>query len=239
MHVPSWRLPETGVFEFDFQCFDQNPTAEEESDKEDIALLLEWFEATHEQLNNACKGLGKHAKEAFAQIGIILGECFRGVAEFFVFNCETLGLFIDLIDDPNWKFLVFAAGVGRMHDYQNFDFIKHRAKHPQVMKDVYSCFGLLNLFNPMRPNGSYLFNMTVYEERQVCKTLCELAKGEGWTNWQDVKIDGKPNDKITNDYLLNLPTTGTFEGTYICPVEKEKEDLRLKLGQKYLDWVIE
>lgn len=239
MHVPSWRLPETGVFEFDFQCFDQNPTADQESDKDDIVLLLEWFEATNEQLTNACKALGKHSKEALAQIGTILGECFRGVAEFFVFNCETLGLFVDLVDDPNWKFLVFTAGVGRMHDYQNFDFIKHRAKYPQVMKDVYSCFGLLNLFNPLRPNGSYMFNMTVYEERLVCKMICELSKGEGWGNWQDVKIDGKATDKLSNDFLLNLPTTGTFEGVYVCPVEKEKEELRVKLGQKYLDWVVE
>lgn len=50
MHVPSWRLPESGIFEFDFQCFDQQPTADQISDKDDILLLLEWFESANEQL---------------------------------------------------------------------------------------------------------------------------------------------------------------------------------------------
>lgn len=70
-----------------------------------------------------------------------------------------------------------------MHDIQNFDFIKHRAKYPATMKDLYSSFGILNLFNPFRPNGSYLFNMTVYEERLLCKAMCEISKAEGWSNW--------------------------------------------------------
>jgi hypothetical protein len=33
-----------------------------------------------------------------------------------------------------------------------------------------------------------------------------------------------------------MPDTGIFEGTYNCPKEKVKEDLRFKLGVKYLDW---
>lgn len=131
----------------------------------------------------AAKSFGKQQKEAASQIGTILGECFRGIAEYYVFDSETLGLFVELIDDPNWKFQVFSAGVGRMHDTMNFDFIKHLAKFPQTIKDIYSSFGLLNLFNPFRPNGSYLFNMEIYEERLVCKILCELAKSEGWGNW--------------------------------------------------------
>lgn len=98
----------------------------------------------------------------------------------------------------------------------------------------------MNLFNPFRPNGSYLFHMDVYEERLTCKVLCELSKGEGWGNWQEVKIDGKAKDgNLSTDFLLNLPTTGTFEGTYICPVEKEKPELRMKLAVKYLDWPAE
>lgn len=124
-----------------------------------------------------------------------------------------------------------------MHDVENFDFIKHRAKYPQTMKDLYNSFGILNLFNPFRPNGSYLFNMEVYEERLVCRILCELSKAEGWGNWQEVKIDGKPKDGPLNaEYLAALPTTGTFEGTYVCPMEKEKSEARMKLGIKYLDW---
>jgi len=59
MHVPSWKLPYEGIFEFDFQCFDQQPSAEEVSDKDDIQLLLQWFEMAVEQLEQAVKSLGK------------------------------------------------------------------------------------------------------------------------------------------------------------------------------------
>jgi len=79
-----------------------------------------------------------------------------------------------------------------MHDVFNFDFIKHRIKHPSAIRDVYSCFGILNLFCTFRPNGSYLLKMDVYEERMVCKMLLELAKAEGWANMQQIKINGKP-----------------------------------------------
>lgn len=37
----------------------------------------------------------------------------------------------------------------------------------------------MNLFNPFRPNGSYRLNLSVYEEKVVCKILIELAKQEG------------------------------------------------------------
>ena len=46
MHVQTWKLPERGIFEFDFQTFDMQPTAEQISDKDDIIVLLEWFQMT-------------------------------------------------------------------------------------------------------------------------------------------------------------------------------------------------
>lgn len=41
---------------------------------------------------------------------------------------------------------------------------------------------------------------------------------------------------MTADTLSGLPETGTFEGTYICPPEKEKVESRMKIGIKYLNW---
>ena len=29
-------------------------------------------------------------------------------------------------DDPSWRFNVYMAGVGRIHDVENLDFIKHQ-----------------------------------------------------------------------------------------------------------------
>jgi hypothetical protein len=104
------------------------------------------------------------------------------------------------------------------------------------MRDIYSTFGILNLFCPFRPNGSYLLKMDIYEERMVCKMLLELAKGEGWSFMTAIKVNNKAMEAVNADFLAALPTTGTFEGTYNCPPEKEKEDLRCKIGSKYLDW---
>jgi hypothetical protein len=38
------------------------------------------------------------------------------------------------------------AGVSRMFDYENFDFIKHKIKFPEAIKNVYESFGILKLF---------------------------------------------------------------------------------------------
>ena len=60
------------------------------------------------------------------------------------------------------------------------------------MTDLYEAFGILNLFCPYRPDGSYMFKMNIYEERMVCKILCELAKAEGWQYFKETKMNGKP-----------------------------------------------
>ena len=106
------------------------------------------------------------------------------------------------------------------------------------MKELYPCFGILNLFCPYRPNGSYLFNLAIYEEKLVCKLILELCKTEGWANISGVKLNGKElsKDKLNADLLTNLPAVGTFECTYNCPPEKTKDEFRGKLGVKYLDW---
>jgi len=102
---------------------------------------------------------------------------------------------------------------------------------------VYESFGILNLFCPYRPNGSYLLHFELFEEKIVLKMLLDLCKGEGWANMTDIKVNGKSMEKIDGDFAANIPEKGTFEGTYVCKPEKIKEDLRKKLGVKYLIWV--
>jgi hypothetical protein len=76
---------------------------------------------------------------------------------------------------------VYLAGIGRICDYKNYDFIKHRVKFPEAIREIYKRFGILNLFNPHRPNGSYRLDLSIFEEKIVCKMLLELAKWEGFT----------------------------------------------------------
>ena len=53
---------------------------------------------------------------------------------------------------------------------------------------------------------------------------------------KDIKVNGKAMEKIDGDFAANIPEKGTFEGTYVCPPEKVKDELRKKIGVKYLSW---
>jgi hypothetical protein len=137
---------------------------------------------------------------------------------------------------PVYRANCYLHCIGRVHDYRNFDYIKQQSKFPDVMPRLYKQFGILNLFCPFRPNGAYMLNLAIYEERTVCKMLCELAKQEGMANMQAIKLDGKPVEKLTPDFVRRVPETGIFEATYFCPPEKENADFREATGRKYLDW---
>lgn len=133
--------------------------------------------------------------------------------------------------DAEWRINVFFSGISRCHDFRNYDFVKHASQcRQEVMRALYERFGILNLFNPLRPNGSYKLDMAKYEERMVCKMLCELAKQEGFGNIESIKFEGKDVEKLTPDLIRTLTNSktpeGIFEGTYVCAPEKEKIDLR-------------
>jgi len=105
----------------------------------------------------------------------------------------------------------------------------------------------LNLFNPHRPNGSYLLDLSKFEEQIVAKMLGDLCRQEGQLNMSEIKFDGAAvvNEDDTDavkktkigDFIRNkLKKEGVFECTYVCPEDKQKEDLREQLGVKFLDW---
>jgi hypothetical protein len=123
-------------------------------------------------------------------------------------------------------------------DYKNYDFIKHRVKYPEAIREIYKRFGILNLFNPHRPNGSYRLDMDIFEERIVCKMLLELAKAEGVAQMTNIQFDGKAVETLNKEFTDKIGDKGVFEGTYICQVTNIKEEVREKLGQKYLDWEV-
>ena len=79
---------------------------------------------------------------------------------------------------------MYACGVTRLHDYRNYDFIKHKMKYEKREKEaLYDGFGILNVFNPHRPNGTYQLDLAKYEERMVAKMLFDLARQEGLNNF--------------------------------------------------------
>ena len=118
----------------------------------------------------------------------------------------------------------------RCWDYFNLDTCKHFVKNRAVVDQLYKRFGILNMFNPRRPNGTYQLELHIYEEKQVLKLLCELAKVEGWQYFSDVQLNGKAVEKMSMDVVKGLPEYGTIVLTYQCPNEKAKADVRDKLG---------
>jgi hypothetical protein len=101
--------------------------------------------------------------------------------------------------------------------------VKHYSKTPEVSQLLYKRLGIFNMFNPMRPDGEYLLNLGIYEEKMIAKLLCELAKAEGYANMTNVKVPGVGAvEKMSNDVARSLPDTGNFECAYKVPEEKIK-----------------
>lgn len=93
------------------------------------------------------------------------------------------------------------------------------------------------MFSVFKPDGTYLLDLQIYEEKVVAKLLCELCKAEGWPLMTEIKLGGKTVEKLTPDIIKTLPDTGMFECKYLCPEEKVKQEVREKLGAKFLDWM--
>ena len=68
--------------------------------------------------------------------------------------------------------------------------------------------------------------------------LFELAKIEGYPQMTNVSLDGKAQETVTKEFADKLGDSGIFEGTYICQPTNVNEDLRERLGQKYLDFAV-
>ena len=67
--------------------------------------------------------------------------------------------------------------------------------------------------------------------------LLELAKTEGYAQMANVSLDGKAVETINKEFADKLGEVGIFEGTYICQPTNVNEELRERLGQKYLDYL--
>jgi len=69
-----------------------------------------------------------------------------------------------------------------------------------------------------------MLNLGIYEERTVCKMLGELAYKEGVTNMTEIKLNGRPVEKLTQDFVRKMPEVGMVELTYYCELEKENRE---------------
>jgi len=163
--------------------------------------------------------------------GIAWAAVFRSMSDQFTLSSEQLAKLLDAIPCHEWRTAVYACAVTRLHDYRNYDFIKHKMKHQEEKTYLYESFGILNVFNPHRPDGTYQLDLAKYEERMVCKMLCDLARQEGLNNMHEIKFNNSEVEKLTTDFIrTNIKNEGVFFGTYACPEDKIRTEFREQLG---------
>lgn len=122
-------LPEHGYFECDFVYLLNPPHKEEGTTEEKLDMIKDLILSLEGNLSQQIIS-------------------FQALSEYLVLSSRQLGSFIDLIDEPKWKLSCFLSGISRIYDTRNFDFIKKKWKFPETSKEIYSKFGIFNLFNP-------------------------------------------------------------------------------------------
>jgi len=69
--------------------------------------------------------------------GAALARVFKSIADLFTISSEQLKQLLDAVPGHEWRTQVYLSGVTRLHDYKNYDFIKHNAMYPEVMTALY------------------------------------------------------------------------------------------------------
>ena len=95
---------------------------------------------------------------------------------------------------------------------------------------LYCRLGILNLYNPCKPEGAWELDMTRREERVIAKTLCVLATHEPGDNWvyQTFRwmrtMESMPGWQLTQPWLTEegMPMRGLVNITYYSGEGKNK-----------------
>jgi hypothetical protein len=95
--------------------------------------------------------------------------------------------------------------------------------------------GALNLMNPYNPDGPYVLDISLYDERKVALMLVWLAEGEPGENWQEESLDGRDFD-ITKQWLTDegMPMRGEMRLRYVTNPGCAMPQLRSKLAEQTL-----
>ena len=171
---------------------------------------------------------------------------FRAISEYVWLTTEQVNKLLALHEESLYRRELYVAAMGRITDYQNYDFVKTTldSKDSETMKALYKRVGILNLFNPSHPDGSYLFNLKLHEERAMFTILGDLDKREGGKAITKVSHNKAAIDNV-DQFLKSLPKEGTsaasdllgvVELTYVCPEGAAKPPVRQTIGEKYLAW---
>lgn len=136
------------------------------SDEYKSAAVLEFFESELVPLWLYCK-----------HVALVI-ECF---APFGLANRSNMG---------SYRVELLVMLFDRILDLQNFDLVLMML-NAEEQAALYARIGVLNLFNPSKPEGARAFDLTRWEERQMVKMFVHLSVSE-------------PGDNCKFVYLVNL-----------------------------------
>ena len=114
-----------------------------------------------------------------------------------------------------------VALYSRLIDLHNFDLVA-RELTPFEMGCVYCRLGMLNVFNPMKPEGAYELALGRWEERQIAKMAVVLSVVEPGINFENVRfrwdrfVDPIPGWEVSQFWLTEdgMAKKGLFNYTF-------------------------
>jgi Ca2+-binding EF-hand superfamily protein len=180
--------------------------------------------STHKLLDELYENHPKHAAQALSQVERLV-SCFSSKYLF----CRHLAVLTMLFlrgtckktDWGTYRVELIISLFSRLKDVHNFELVLAQLtveEHAMVLARV----GILNIFNPLRPEGGYCLDLGLWEERQVAKILVHFACVEPGANWfyQEYTFDRKqvgiPGWELPVTWLgeEGMPTKGLLSLVY-------------------------
>ena len=82
----------------------------------------------------------------------------------------------------NYRVEVVVMLFGHLVDIVNFDVVMNELDNYEAAC-VIARIGVLNFFNPMRPEGSHTMDLSLWDQRQLAKLYALLEVNEPGENW--------------------------------------------------------
>lgn len=181
-------------------------------------------ESTRQLLDELYENHPKHAATCLAQLERFV-SCFSPKH----LLCRHLAVLMLLFlrgtckktDWGTYRVELIIAMFSRLKDVHNFELVLAQLNTEEVAM-VYARIGILNTFNPLKPEGGYCLDLGVWEERQVAKILIHFACVEPGANWFyqeytfDRRQEGIPGWELPVTWLSEegLPAKGLLTLMY-------------------------
>ena len=155
-------------------------------------------------------------------------------------NCRQVALLIKYFHNGKkhkakgygtYRVELIVAIFPRILDIWHFDVIMSELEGHEC-GCLYARIGYLNIFNPLKPEGSWQLDLGEWEQRMMAKMFCQLAVVEPGTNWLEQIFtwkrdqDPMPGWELTQGWMTDagMPERGIVTLTYFSGNGKgEKE----------------